>query len=188
MQNFHFAPYLKRLALVAVCGMTLSLAACGGGGGGGSSAPVGTTSGSSGASALAVSTYQVTGSVTGLSSGTSLSLLLNTSVSVTLSSTGGFSFPTQLASGATYAVTVGTQPAAQNCSITNGSGTIAINNVTNVSVTCLKNVETVLYSFGVPPDGVNPSSGLVMDASGNLYGTTSTGGGNGLGTVFRITP
>ncbi|MGD0183322.1 MAG: hypothetical protein ABSC15_26225, partial [Terriglobales bacterium] len=36
---------------------------------------------------------------------------------------------------------------------------------------------TVLYSFaGYPTDGAGPGAGLLMDASGNLYGTTSFGG------------
>ena len=47
--------------------------------------------------------------------------------------------------------------------------------------------ETVLYSFaGGPTDGANPVGNLVMDSAGNLYGTTTYGGANGGGTVFKI--
>jgi uncharacterized repeat protein (TIGR03803 family) len=47
--------------------------------------------------------------------------------------------------------------------------------------------ETVLYSFKAgSTDGENPQSGLVMDSSGDLYGTTTLGGANGNGTVFKI--
>jgi uncharacterized repeat protein (TIGR03803 family) len=49
--------------------------------------------------------------------------------------------------------------------------------------------ESVLHSFsdnGV--DGWEPYGGLVMDAAGNLYGTTSYGGAYGYGTVFKVTP
>src|ERR1700722_4529662 len=35
--------------------------------------------------------------------------------------------------------------------------------------------ERVLYSFTGVPDGLNPEAGLVRDASGNLYGTTTAG-------------
>jgi uncharacterized repeat protein (TIGR03803 family) len=49
-------------------------------------------------------------------------------------------------------------------------------------------VETVLYSFAGNPDGSNPSGGLVRDAQGNLYGTTSFGGAYYYGTVFKLTP
>ncbi|MHB8455976.1 MAG: choice-of-anchor tandem repeat GloVer-containing protein [Acidiferrobacterales bacterium] len=47
--------------------------------------------------------------------------------------------------------------------------------------------ETTVYSFKNSGDGAFPMAGLVMDSSGNLYGTTSLGGTNGGGTVFKIT-
>jgi uncharacterized repeat protein (TIGR03803 family) len=56
--------------------------------------------------------------------------------------------------------------------------------------------ETVLYNFclgGIPcADGEGPTRGLIQDASGNFYGTTSIGGntgcanGYGCGTVFKL--
>jgi len=45
---------------------------------------------------------------------------------------------------------------------------------------------TVLHSFA-GTDGCQPIGGLVMDAAGNMYGLTSSGGSTGLGTVFKIT-
>ena len=47
--------------------------------------------------------------------------------------------------------------------------------------------ETVLYSFAGDPDGANPVNGLIMDASGNLYGVTYNGGIVGDGTVYELT-
>lgn len=44
---------------------------------------------------------------------------------------------------------------------------------------------TVLATFN-GANGANPMGGLVMDASGNLYGTTNIGGANNLGTVFEV--
>lgn len=45
----------------------------------------------------------------------------------------------------------------------------------------------VLYSFGASStDGANPNAGLIMDAGGNLYGTTEFGGANNKGTVFKL--
>jgi len=49
--------------------------------------------------------------------------------------------------------------------------------------------ETVLYGFGSQRgDGGNPYAGPIMDAKGNLYGTTFDGGTEGYGTVFKLTP
>jgi uncharacterized repeat protein (TIGR03803 family) len=49
--------------------------------------------------------------------------------------------------------------------------------------------ENVLHTFtGIESDGAYPYSILIMDAKGNLYGTTSAGGKFGNGIVFEITP
>jgi len=49
-----------------------------------------------------------------------------------------------------------------------------------------------LYTFRGNPDGATPESDLVMDAQGNLYGTTFLGGAGpcdgGWGTVFQLSP
>ena len=47
-------------------------------------------------------------------------------------------------------------------------------------------VETVLYSFTGGADGGEPLAGPILDASGNLYGTTHIGGTNSEGTVFEV--
>ena len=49
--------------------------------------------------------------------------------------------------------------------------------------------ETVLYSFqGGTVDGANPDSSLILGNDGSFYGTTSSGGTFGNGTVFKVTP
>jgi len=48
--------------------------------------------------------------------------------------------------------------------------------------------ETVLYSFTGGADGAFPFSPVVRDKAGNLYGTTSQGGSNNIGVVFKVDP
>jgi uncharacterized repeat protein (TIGR03803 family) len=49
--------------------------------------------------------------------------------------------------------------------------------------------ETVLHSFGAyETDGINPTSTLLFDAKGNLYGTTYNGGANQSGMVYELSP
>jgi uncharacterized repeat protein (TIGR03803 family) len=47
--------------------------------------------------------------------------------------------------------------------------------------------EKLLFSFN-PNDAYSPDSGLILDASGNLYGMTEFGGKYNYGTVFEVTP
>ena len=52
-------------------------------------------------------------------------------------------------------------------------------------------VLTTIYNFcsqSVCADGEQPVSGVALGVDGNFYGTTSGGGANGYGTVFKITP
>jgi uncharacterized repeat protein (TIGR03803 family) len=46
--------------------------------------------------------------------------------------------------------------------------------------------ETVLYNFTGGADGADPSETLLLDQSGNLYGTALFGGTSGLGTAFKF--
>lgn len=52
---------------------------------------------------------------------------------------------------------------------------------------------TELYAFKGGQDGSDPTYSLILDAAGNIYGTTLSGGGSqicsvGCGTVFELTP
>jgi uncharacterized repeat protein (TIGR03803 family) len=50
--------------------------------------------------------------------------------------------------------------------------------------------QTGTDSFGATSclDGATPEAGLIQGEDGNFYGTTTSGGANGAGTVFKITP
>ncbi len=47
--------------------------------------------------------------------------------------------------------------------------------------------EQVLYSFTGLTDGGSPFAGVILDAAGNLYGTTELGGDNARGTIYQLT-
>jgi hypothetical protein len=81
-------------------------------------------------------TYTIGGSVTGLSSGAPVTLTLNGGDATTVSSNTTFTFTTQLASGASYNVQVGTPPTGETCSVAGGVGTVGSADITNVKVTC----------------------------------------------------
>lgn len=47
---------------------------------------------------------------------------------------------------------------------------------------------TALHTFNGGSSGASPYEGMVMDASGNLWGTASAGGVHNYGMVYEITP
>ena len=95
----------------------------------------------------------------------------------------------------------GAEPFQSNLLLVNGAlvGTTGIGGTFNVG-TIFKlsstGKENVLYSFTGGADGNEPSSGLIQDSKGNLYGTTFFGGDTncvlstaeppGCGTVYRL--
>jgi hypothetical protein len=106
----------------------------------------------------AVNSYTVGGTVSGLSG--TVVLQNNGADSQSISANGSFTFATPIAEGSTYNATVLTQPAAQTCTVTNGSGTMGGSNVTNVGVTCSANTTTISVSAnGTIP--VNAAAGTV---------------------------
>jgi len=147
----------------------------------------------------------ISGTVAGLS-GKGLVLQDNSGDNLPVSQNGPFTFPTQIAYGGSYAVTVFAQPAtpAQACLVIDGSGT-AFADVTNVQVNCnnnwtwvggpnTSNQAGVYGTMGVASPSNNPGARTAAvswtDAAGNfwLYGGSgydSTGANNDLGDLWE---
>ena len=85
----------------------------------------------------ASSTFSVGGTVVGLQ-GSGLVLQNNGADDLAVGDNGSFTFRSELASGASYNVTVRTQPSNPNqaCTVTNARGTIGSGDVANVVVSC----------------------------------------------------
>ena len=109
----------------------------------------------------ATTTYTIGGTISGLTA----SGLVLADGSQTVSPASGatsFAFPTTVASGSSYAVTVKTQPSGETCSVTNGSGTASAN-VSNVQITCA----TTTYTIGGTVSGLTGTGLVLQDNNGN---------------------
>lgn len=161
-------PRWSRLLLAPA--LALGLAACGGGGG---------SSPSPGPSPTPTASYTVGGTLSGLGSGAQVQLLDNGGDALTLSANGSFQFATSLQQGSAYAVTVGTQPTGETCSVANATGSAISANVTNVTVTC--SPSSSAYTIGGTVTGLasgqqvtlvdNGTDSLVVSANGNFQFT-----------------
>ena len=126
--------------------LVLTLAACGGGGGGDSTpAP----------------TYSLGGAASGVTvTGASVVLQNNGGDNKTISADGSYTFATKLAAGASYNITVLTNPASYVCSVANATGTMTSAGVANANVTCLPS-----FTVGGSVSGLS-GSGLVLRNNG----------------------
>jgi hypothetical protein len=140
-----------RAVIAALC--IASLAGCGGGGD---------------HSAGAIVT--IGGTVSGLVG--KVVLQNNAGDTLPVTTNGTFTFPTALGKGATYAVTVLTQPAGPDCAVANGSGA-ATDNVTNVSVTCTTDPNTTFV-----PIAAKAVSGSTDPGATGLFVISSKSPGN----------
>jgi uncharacterized repeat protein (TIGR03803 family) len=133
-------------------------------------------------------TYSIGGKVSGLESGASLVLQNNRGDLITVKANGSFAFAKPVPYLGSYAVAVATQPPAQVCSVSGGTGGVVTANISSVSIACGAASESVIYSFAVYSEPADSQSALIQGTDGNFYGTSYFGGTSGNGTVFKITP
>jgi uncharacterized repeat protein (TIGR01451 family) len=131
----------------------------------------------------------VGGTVSGLS-GSGAVLQNNFGDDLTISADGGFTFATPLESGADYSISVSVQPnnPSQTCTVSNGSGTVASANITDVQVTCVTNTYTVGGTVsGLSGTGLilrnNDGDDLPVAANGAFTFTTPVASG----AVYSVT-
>jgi predicted GH43/DUF377 family glycosyl hydrolase len=116
--------------------------------------------------------YTIAGTISGLTA-SGLMLADGTDTVSPAANATSFVFPTALANGASYSVTVSAQPSGETCTVTNGSGTVPSSNVTNVQVTCAPT-----SSQGPVPLVVMPAV-LAAATSGTAQSQTLTASGTG---------
>lgn len=109
-------------------------------------------------------TYTISGNLTGLN-GNQVILQNNAGDDLTLTADGDFTFNRVIIEGADYAVSVLTDPINpfQTCSVSNGSGTNIMADVTNVQVTCTTNQ----YNVGVTVTGLGGVSVVLQNNYGD---------------------
>jgi hypothetical protein len=109
-------------------------------------------------------TYSVGGMVSGLATGNSVVLQNSGGDDLSVDANGSFTFPTALADGSTYNVTVLTQPTTPNqtCTLTNSSGNLNGADVTSIEVVCTINT----YTVGGTISGMVDGSTMVLRNNG----------------------
>src|SRR5271169_2973679 len=111
--------------------------------------------------------YSVGGVMSGLSS--TIVLQDNGTDNLSIGTNAPFTFPSVLTAGATYEVTVGTQPPGQMCVVENGAGIISVVNVYNVAVIC-----QAALAWDAPVSDIDGS--IVTSVAGyNIYYGTQPG-------------
>jgi hypothetical protein len=129
------------------------------------------TGGSGGTGGGTGTPLSVSGTVVGMT-GTGLILENNGTDDQTIKGTGNIPFTFKTNSAGVYKIVVKTQPSnpAQNCSVTNGSGTTTVA-VSNVQVAC-----GVVYTVGGSLSGLAPSSSITLqNNAGDDLKLTSNG-------------
>jgi hypothetical protein len=111
-------------------------------------------------------TYTIGGHVDGLA-GSGLVLQQSGHDDLSISADGDFTFATPLDDGATYAVTVSTQPGnpSQTCTVANGSGTVAGADVTDVAVTCTTDIVDSIFKNGFDTGGSTGGSATLAQTT-----------------------
>ena len=134
--------------------------------------------------------YTVGGSATGLTG--ALILQDNNGDNLTVTTSGSFTFASRVANGSPYNVSVLSSPGGQSCSVANNSGTIALANVTNVTVSCATNTYTIGGSVsGLTGSMVlqdNSTDRLTVSGNGSFTFSATVASGNPYSVAVKTQP
>ncbi len=138
------------------------------------------------------STFTISAAVSGLSAGT-LVLQDNGGNNLTINASGMFSFTDPVKSGASYSVTILTQPAGETCTMGNNGSGIATANVT-VTVACATTVTN--YTISATVSGLtgtlvlqdNGSDNVTITANGTFPFATQIVGGSSYNVTVLTQP
>jgi sugar lactone lactonase YvrE/RNase P/RNase MRP subunit p29 len=134
-----------------------------------------------------VNIYSIGGSISGL---TASGLVLANGVGTVSPNSGAnsFTFSSRKASGAAYAVTVQSNPTGQICTVSNGSGTVGSQSITNVAISCSNTPGALGGAIsGLTTSGLvlkNGSDELTVASGSSTFQFSSTVAD---GTAFSVT-
>ncbi len=174
----HVKNTMRGVASGLLCTAGLMLSACGDG-----------SSRSSGSTPITVG-----GTVTGLVTGASLEIENDGGRSLDVIANGNFIFSPALRSGAGYDVTIAGQPAGENCSVTNGSGTVGTTTIANVLIACTPERYTISGVLAGLQGGRtlvvqnNGGNGMTLSANGNFSFSTSVPSGSNYAVTILTQP
>lgn len=133
----------------------------------------------------AATMFTVGGAVAGLA-GTGLVLRLNGGSDLTITSDGPFTFPSGLASGTSYTVTLAAQPSCPErmCTLGNATGTIGNGNTTSVAVSCvIPKFRLASHNWGSPQSIRITDDVLALANSATASPRIVTGASTGVGST-----
>lgn len=106
-------------------------------------------------------------------SGSGLVVQNNAGDDLAVNSDGSFTFPSSMADGSNYSITVLTQPGSPNqfCSVSNASGVISGADVTSVNISC----STQTYTIGGSVSGLSGSGLVLQNNAGDDLAISSNG-------------
>lgn len=106
--------------------------------------------------------YTISGIVSGLATGSQVTLDDNAADALTVTANGVFTFATPVVAGGSYTVTVGTQPTGATCTVSSGQRSLLSGNVSGVIVTC----STSTFTIGGTLSGLASGAQVTLDNNG----------------------